>query len=600
MKMIIFIFFASIFNPILTYAQNCAQNWEIPQFIWNGGIEAVCDRGLQKNPKVFFSEKQIFDPTLYEHIQNGDIVWVPFRFLEQFATEILPNATNSFVLLISDASSGDESFPLDCPLSFNVEKLIENPFIIHIFTQNCEYRGSSSKVSHFPIGIDFHTIVYQEKMSSPRELEITLVKIIASSKPTNLRNKSIFVDFFFSNTEQVNNNYSSQFEENKKSIFQKLLSTGLIEHEGWIKQPDLWKKKADYAFSISLHDTKLDCHRTWEDLALGCIVIVKSSPLDPLYEGLPVVIVNDWSEITSENLDRWLKFYGDALHNPDYREKLTHKYWYKKLLQPVMKYRTEKESRIIETYSLTDIHGVPLDHKLIKRINMKNGVFIEVGAYDGITQSNTALLEKSFGWTGILIEPSKSLYRELCIHRPYAKNFQCALGSFSENDTYILGDFVDLMSSVGGKRLNRFPTACVLIRSLQSILDEAGLDHIHFFSLDTEGYEYNILCGIDFKKVKFDYILIEIYTHEYDNICELLNQNGYEMIEVLSLYDNTLPNWDGTHNDYLFKRKDLPAIPAEAQISTSQLDTQASVVDFIQNLDPNASSSDQEISNPNL
>ena len=42
----------------------------------------------------------------------------------------------------------------------------------------------------------------------------------------------------------------------------------------------------------------------------------KTSPLDALYEGLPVVIVNDWSEVTQENMDKWLFEYGDAFTNP--------------------------------------------------------------------------------------------------------------------------------------------------------------------------------------------------------------------------------------------------------------------------------------------
>ena len=65
---------------------------------------------------------------------------------------------------------------------------------------------------------------------------------------------------------------------------------------------------------------------------MGCIVIVKTSPLDPLYEGLPVVIVKDWSEVTSANLDKWLEQYKDAFTNPSYREKLTYKYWFSKIL----------------------------------------------------------------------------------------------------------------------------------------------------------------------------------------------------------------------------------------------------------------------------
>ncbi len=112
-----------------------------------------------------------------------------------------------------------------------------------------------------------------------------------------------------------------------------------MEYGGFLRRTELWKKKGGYAFSISPHGNGLDCHRTWEDLALGCIVIVKTSPLDPLYEGLPVVIVDDWNEITKENLYSWLSIYYDAHTNPEYRQRLTNKYWQQKILDKALLYR---------------------------------------------------------------------------------------------------------------------------------------------------------------------------------------------------------------------------------------------------------------------
>ena len=87
------------------------------------------------------------------------------------------------------------------------------------------------------------------------------------------------------------------------------------------------------------------------------------------------------------------------------------------------------------------------------------------------------------------------------------------------------------MSSIDGKRRNRPATQCVLARTLQSILDEVRLHHIHFLSLDVEGYELNVLKGIDFNKSTFDYILIEIYNLYYKEIIEFMKIKGYEMIE---------------------------------------------------------------------
>lgn len=90
-----------------------------------------------------------------------------------------------------------------------------------------------------------------------------------------------------------------------------------------------------------------DCYRTWEALVLGCIVIVKKSFLEPLYEGLPIVCVDNWEDFTPEALDRWLEQYGDVRNNADIRHKLTHKYWWdlikKKHEQSIQDYVNSKK-----------------------------------------------------------------------------------------------------------------------------------------------------------------------------------------------------------------------------------------------------------------
>lgn len=211
-------------------------------------------------------------------------------------------------------------------------------------------------------------------------------------------------------------------------------------------------------------------------------------------------------------------------------------------------------------YSSPDSCGVPMDEKLLRLFNFEGGVFIEAGANNGIAQSNTKLLEEKLGWKGILVEPSPSLYPALCANRPGSLCFSCALGSFEEEGSFAKGDFDGhLMGSLEGARLNRNPTETIPIRSIQSLLDEAFIRHVHLFSLDTEGHELQILKGIDFSKTTFDYFLIEIYQRQFNGIVSFLSENGYELIECFSNYSfETNPGWDGTHNDYLFKRKTLP------------------------------------------
>jgi len=94
-----------------------------------------------------------------------------------------------------------------------------------------------------------------------------------------------------------------------------------------VRRIELWREKTRYAFVISPHGNGLDCHRTWESLVLGNIPIVKRSSLDPLYEGLPVVIIDDWREVTPQNLERWLATHSDAFERSEVLTRLTNQYW---------------------------------------------------------------------------------------------------------------------------------------------------------------------------------------------------------------------------------------------------------------------------------
>ncbi len=394
-------------------------------------------------------------------------------------------------------------------------------------------------------------------LGSPQQQEAFLLQHLQSALPTNQRKCRAFVDFQHSDTMHGDFKRFLQFGEDRTSIFHVILSSNVIDHDQWMPRGQLWETKLNYAFSISPHGNGLDCHRTWEDLALGCIVIVKTSPLDPLYEGLPVIIVQDWNEVNEENFEKWIVQYGDAFTNPAYREKLTNRYWMSKLINSAKFYKTHHLIPSSEvSYSSLDSKNIPFDHKIAERIGARKGVFIEVGAYDGIIQSNTKLLEEFYGWTGILVEPSPALYDRLVSNRPRSTCFQCALSSPEQDNTYFYGDFDgSLMSSMNGSRRHRPATERILVKSLQSILDEVNLHYIDFFSLDAEGHELNILQGIDFNKTSFDYILIEIYNSSYSEIVEFMELNGYAMVENFSNYSSaTNPDWDGTHNDYLFQR----------------------------------------------
>lgn len=209
----------------------------------------------------------------------------------------------------------------------------------------------------------------------------------------------------------------------------------------------------------------------------------------------------------------------------------------------------------IMIYSHCDSKGIPLQKKLSDIINKESGFFIELGANDGLFQSNTAFFERELNWTGILIEPSLKGYEKCKKNRPksISLNYACVSNEFNED--YILGDFNDNnpMGSINGKRNKTKNLVKVKAVTLEKILEDHSNPIIDFLSLDTEGYELEILKGLNLEKNRPKYMLIEIYNVDFEKIVDYLTKHNYKLHSNLSNYnkiDN--PVWDGSHNDYLF------------------------------------------------
>lgn len=206
----------------------------------------------------------------------------------------------------------------------------------------------------------------------------------------------------------------------------------------------------------------------------------------------------------------------------------------------------------MRSYSSVDNKGESLDIKLVKLFNRKkNGFYVELGANDGLRQSNTKLLEDYFEWTGVLIEPSPLAFEHLKRNRP--NNIlinECAVHVSGT----IKGDFTDgsLMASVDGTRQKNKFLIEVPARPLSDMLKDHN--DIDIMIIDTEGYELEVIKGLG--KIRPKFLLVEIYSKDFDTIISYLKTLGYELVCNMTNYnvlDN--PQWDKTHNDYLFKIK---------------------------------------------
>lgn len=83
----------------------------------------------------------------------------------------------------------------------------------------------------------------------------------------------------------------------------------------------------EHKFVLSPRGNGLDCHRTWETLMMRRVPILKrEGQLEKLYDGLPVLFVNDWSDIDSIDLEKYFKEF-----NFDNQEYLYFDFWKKKI-----------------------------------------------------------------------------------------------------------------------------------------------------------------------------------------------------------------------------------------------------------------------------
>ena len=312
-------------------------DWHPSHFVWTYGFPQLVDVSL--NPAPYLRDTP-FQKELLNDIKPGSTIWISLYQFGDFHDNIFPQIEHPFILILGGSVF---SFPDQFEKTRDINKFMKDPRVIHVFSQNTSIPHSFPNLSPLPLGMNFDVqLLYPEKycteFSTIDEQEANLCTIIKDSLPTNQRIPLILDDFHLYDTLK-----HSKHPGTRHAISQTLQGSGVsVKLPRRIAREELWKKKSQYAFSVSPHGYGLDCHRTWEDLVLGCIVIVKTSPLDCLYDNLPVVIVDDWSEITQEKLDGWLEEFGDTLSNPDYRMRLTQDYWMDKIKKMQVEFLTKR------------------------------------------------------------------------------------------------------------------------------------------------------------------------------------------------------------------------------------------------------------------
>jgi FkbM family methyltransferase len=177
--------------------------------------------------------------------------------------------------------------------------------------------------------------------------------------------------------------------------------------------------------------------------------------------------------------------------------------------------------------------------------------FLDIGAHDGVSISNTFFLEKERKWKGICVEAQPSEFQKLKSNRDctcvnvavsdyngetdfiYVEGYANMLSGIS--DDYNLSHMRRIRNEVStyGGAIN---TIKVPVRTLQSILDEHNTHEIDFCSIDTEGSEFNIIKSIDFGKTKIKVFIIE-NNYGKKTIEKFLVEKGYYLYKKIEWDD---------------------------------------------------------------
>lgn len=185
--------------------------------------------------------------------------------------------------------------------------------------------------------------------------------------------------------------------------------------------------------------------------------------------------------------------------------------------------------------------------------DVKKGFYVDVGANYPTIDSVTKLFYDK-GWTGINIEPIKSLYKQFLEIRPNDINLQCGAGDKPGKVT--LREYTEVSGhstfDPAQKKQHdaslKYTDYDVDIKTLESILDDTKPKHVHFIKIDVEGFEFEVVAGNNWTKYRPEVVCIEA-NHVSQDWRKILKDNKYRLFigDGLNEYYVANESWHRTN-----------------------------------------------------
>ena len=282
----------------------------------------VSSRGLLRSTGIHNqtvqSSSTVLEMDQYAKMDRGSVVYVCNSAIRTFVREVLPSVKEPFVLVSGDS---DNDMPYGLLSEAEFQLFINDDRLQHWFCQNLLI--THPKMTHIPIGLDYHTMSKVGEQhpwgigATPQDQEATLTKAIHEAPPFQQRYLYCYSNFH-------HKIWGIGERGDRKEVVEKVGKEIVMYDPTFTPREIAWNRQSYFMFVLSPKGGGHDCHRTWEALCLGCIPIVKRSGLSPLFDGLPVLQVDDWSDVTGGLLTKTLQEHGTKSYS---MEKLTLAYW---------------------------------------------------------------------------------------------------------------------------------------------------------------------------------------------------------------------------------------------------------------------------------
>jgi|GEM_PF-441328 len=175
----------------------------------------------------------------------------------------------------------------------------------------------------------------------------------------------------------------------------------------------------------------------------------------------------------------------------------------------------------------------------------KDGVFLEIGGYNGWRGSNCYFFEKTLGWKGAIVEASPTLAQEIARHRS-SEIVQAAITDKEGTAEFLdvifgktqMGGLANLYKDKQLQEVRAYPghreqMVRVPTMTLAALLDKLSFRHVDYCSIDVEGAERAILSGFDFAKYDISVFSIENNAKEVGSLRDIMIPAGYNLVTVI-------------------------------------------------------------------